>query len=103
MRTAILVLAMAGSLLAQRATKPGTERWAIKTGIPDRAKLKSGIRVDIADLIALPDASGITKDEKKYQTVRIPAQSGSRYAEGDVITTTGWLHLVAGETDGDRS
>jgi hypothetical protein len=43
----------------------------------------------------------VTKNDKRYQDVRMTAQASMKYAEGTAITTAGWVHLVAGETDGD--
>jgi hypothetical protein len=57
--------------------------------------------VALADLLALPEADGVTKNDKRYQAKRIPAKSGDKLPEGKLISTTGYLHLIAGETDGD--
>jgi hypothetical protein len=99
----ITICTLLGALLlaAQEQDKPGTERWSIKTSIPDAAKLDRSTAVDLSELLVLPDAHGVTKNEQQYQSARIPAVKNARFSEGDVIRTTGWLHLVAGETDGD--
>jgi len=86
--------------VAQTAEKPGVERWPVKTSVPG-GKIGRAQTVDLSKLLALGDVAGVTKNDKRYQTVRIPSSSGMEYPEGAVITTTGWLHLVAGETDGD--
>src|SRR5579872_6405142 len=100
MRRFILELILVSAALAQPATKPGTERWPVKTSVPTGKSAKAEV-APLADLLALPNVTGVTKDDKRYQSERIPAQSGMKYPEGTLITTTGWLHLVAGETDGD--
>ncbi len=94
------VLVLVVSAAGQQATKRGVERWPIKTSVPAGATAKAKI-VDLPDLLALPDVQGVTKDDKRYQSARIPAQAGQKFPEGTLISTTGWLHLVAGETDGD--
>jgi hypothetical protein len=99
MRTFVFVVILAAAAAAQQATKPGTERWPVKTSVPEgTAKAQT---VALADLLALPNVEGVTKNDKRYESERMPAQAGMKYAEGTVITTTGWLHLVAAETDGD--
>jgi hypothetical protein len=104
MRRITLALILAAATAAQQPTtqvqtKPGTERWPVKTSVP--AKSGKAQTVALADLLALPDAAGVSKNDKRYQSARIPAQSGQKLPEGTVVTTTGWLHLVALETDGD--
>jgi hypothetical protein len=94
------VLVLVSSVAGQQATKPGTERWPIKTSVPAGLSAKA-TTVALADLLALADVKGVTKDDKRYQSARMPAQAGEKFPEGTLISTTGWLHLVAGETDGD--
>ena len=77
----------------------GVERWTVKTSVP--ADAKKPVVVPLADLLALQDAPGVTHNDKQYDATRIPAQAGEKLPEGTIVTTTGWLHLVAGETDGD--
>lgn len=87
-------------LQAQQQMKPGVERWPIKTSAP---KLKDAPKVvSFADLIAIPDPPGVLKDDKRYQKALIPHFDNSSNAdEGQILQVTGWLHLVALETDGD--
>jgi hypothetical protein len=99
-RIFITVLLLAGAALAQKPTKPGVERWPVKTSVPESDD-GTAETVDLADLLALQDADGVAKNDKRYQDARIPASSGDDYPEGQLISTTGYLHLVAGETDGD--
>ena len=102
-RFALALIAAATTAAAQPAatvqTKPGTERWPVKTSVP--AQGGKARTVALADLLALPNASGVSRNDKRYQSERIPAQPGQTLPEGTVVTTTGWLHLVALETDGD--
>jgi hypothetical protein len=84
---------------------PGKERWAIKTSVPAHAKPKN---IDIKDLIRLPAPLEVFS-RTLYNESRIsdPVQyKGVSYKEGDIITTTAYIHLVALEksekkTDGD--
>lgn len=100
MRRVSVALMLVAAAAAQHATKPGTERWPVKTSVPAGKPGKAQV-VPIGDLLALGDVPGVTKNDKVYQSKRIPPQAGTKYPEGALITTTGWLHLVAGETDGD--
>lgn len=91
--------AAAQQLATQVKTKPGVERWPVKTSVP--ANAGPAQTVALADLLGLPNAAGVLKNDKRYQSDRIPAQPGQNLPEGTVVTTAGWLHLVALETDGD--
>jgi hypothetical protein len=74
---------------------PGVERWKIKTSLPENPREKY---VSINDLLRLDNP--IEKNDKKYNTSRIPFAVGpDSLKEGDLITTTAWLHLVALEND----
>ena len=94
---AIVVLA----LVSVAAWGQGVERWSIKTSVPEGVNLTKATKAALSDLLALSNAPGVTKNDKRYQDARIPAQSGDKFPEGKVFTTTGWLHLVAAESDGD--
>lgn len=73
---------------------PGVERWSIKTSTLLNAKA-----VPLADLLRLENP--ITDYVKaEYGDKRIPTiVQPDSLMEGDFITTTGWLHLVALERD----
>lgn len=92
----VLVTAVSGSLLGQ-----GVERWSVKTSVPTGTNFSKPTKVALADLLALKDAAGVTHNDKRYDSTRIPAAAGDKLPEGKLVSTTGWLHLVAGETDGD--
>lgn len=96
--TAALV-GTSGLAAPKKQIKPGVERWPIKTSVVANADQKT---VALADLLKLPDPPGVAKDDHRYQSNRIPSfQNPLGLKEGDQITTSGWLHLVAGENDGD--
>ena len=58
--------------------------------------------VDLIDAAKLPDAPGATKNDAQFQAARIPKfENPLGVAEGDILSTVGWLHLVAAEADGD--
>ncbi|HEY6951705.1 MAG TPA: hypothetical protein VI758_04820, partial [Bacteroidota bacterium] len=51
---------------------------------------------------ALPDPPGVKKNDARYQDSFIPSFRNSMgLHEGDIVRVSGWLHLVAYETDGD--
>jgi hypothetical protein len=99
MRTFLFVVVLTAASCA--AWSQGVERWSIKASVPDGTNLSKATQVPLLDLLALPNAPGVTHDDPRYQSARIPAKAGDQFPEGKLITTTGWLHLVAGETDGD--
>lgn len=76
--------------------EPGVERWAIKTSTSEHSQKKT--RISIVELLALPNPVG--REESKYDTLRIPFAVGPHHLkEGQLVTTTAWLHLVALEDD----
>jgi hypothetical protein len=99
MRTFLFVAVLTAASAA--AWSQGVERWPVKTSVPDGTNFSKAAQVALTDLLALPDAPGVGHDDAKYQSARIPAKAGDKFSEGQLLTTTGWLHLVAGETDGD--
>jgi hypothetical protein len=98
----LLVLALfLGVSAAAQKTHPGKERWPIKTSVPDGANLSKARKIPMADLLAMPDAPDVKHNDARYQSARIPARSGDKYKEGELLAATGWLFLVAAEPDGD--
>ncbi len=74
---------------------PGVDRWSIKTSIPGKAVKK---HVSIEDLLVLKNP--ISKYIEEYNDKRIPIKvKPGNLKEGDIITTTAWLKLVALEDD----
>ncbi len=95
------VLALAFLAYGQpKNMKPGVERWPIKISAHHLNETPRDIPFD--SLIALPDPSGVKKNDPRYQDAFIPTFPNSLgLHEGDIVRVTGWLHLVAYETDGD--
>jgi hypothetical protein len=80
----------------------GHERWAIKTSLPAGVNLASSQPTALEKLLALPNPQGVSHNDSRYETERIPAFDNDLKAkEGDLLTTTGWLYLVATEADCD--
>ena len=52
----VIILGFNGSLATQHETKPGVERWPIKTSVPARVDVSHGTPVAYADLVKLDDA-----------------------------------------------
>jgi hypothetical protein len=83
-----------------KGMKPGVERWPIKTSAHRMQETPKD--VDFGKLIALPDPHGVKKNDSRYQDAFIPTfQNSLNIQEGDIVRVSGWLHLVAYETDGD--
>ncbi|HUI30007.1 MAG TPA: hypothetical protein VLX91_07310 [Candidatus Acidoferrales bacterium] len=79
---------------------PGVERWPIKISVHRLYETPKDVSFD--NLIALPGPNGVTKNDPRYQDAFIPSFSNSlNLREGDMVSVSGWLHLVAFETDGD--
>ncbi len=100
--SAILVCLWFVILPAQKpqGMKPGVERWPIKTSAHRMHESPKDVTFD--QLIALPDPAGVTKNDARYQDAFIPTFPNSlNVQEGDIVRVTGWMHLVAYETDGD--
>ena len=58
--------------------------------------------VAYADLVKLDDPPGVGKNDHRSRAARIPAFTNALgITEGDILTITGWLHRVVGESDGD--
>lgn len=107
-RLAILLILLvyacgAGTISAQSTCNgPGTERWAIKTSLADGTDISHSKKIGLNDLLALPQPAGVTHNDSRYSDARIPAFSNSLNAkEGDIIRTTGWIYVVATESDCD--
>ena len=103
--SAILLVAascLAPTIAAQTCTGPGTERWPIKTSVPDGTDLAQAKPVGLKDLLSLTQPNDVKHNDPRFQDARIPNFSNSlNVKEGDLLTTTGWLYLVATETDCD--
>ncbi len=83
-----------------KGMKPGVERWPIKTSAHKMNEIPKVI--DFAKLIALPDPADVKKNDSRFQDAFIPTfQNSLNIQEGDIVRVSGWIHLVAFETDGD--
>jgi hypothetical protein len=81
--------------------KPGKERWSIKTSVLSHSKPKP---IKIEDLLKLP-APVDRFDKKLYEYDRIKDSvlcDGVYFKEGDIVTTKGYVHLVALECDEEK-
>lgn len=98
----ILWLAFFYLLSAQPDFNPGKSRWPVKTSVVGKAKHK---KVKLAEILTLPFPAGIKQNDRRYQDKLIPANSlpgELKLKEGDIVTVTGWLHLVALEKDREK-
>ncbi len=89
-------------LVAAADVKPGSpvSRWSIKTSVPEGTDLsKPGAAVALDDMLALPPAA--ENRTPQYQDKRYAKTAGAKAGEGEIVSTTGWIRLVAGEPDGD--
>src|SRR5260370_25645108 len=93
-----------GSAPARKAAsglKRGGERWPVKTRVPAGTNFAKAQTIAFADLAAMPAVADITKNDKRYQSARITEKIAGKYTEGQLLSVTGYIWLVAGETDGD--
>ncbi len=84
--------------------EPGNSRWPIKTTISATADLEHPRDVPLASLLELGTVPGVKGNDRRYQAQRIPAEAFGNplgLKEGDIVRTTGWLHVVARKPDGD--
>jgi len=70
--------------------KPGIDRWSIKTSIGSGDSKD----VELSDLLNLPLLDPQYND-RTYATTLIPQVQAGNIKEGDIITTYGYLRLVA--------
>jgi hypothetical protein len=100
---AALVAAGCAAALAGE-DEPGTSRWPIKTTVPAGADLEHPREVPLVTLLVLGIVPGVRGNDPRYQAQRIPAEAYDNILglkEGDIVRTTGWLHVVARKPDGD--
>lgn len=77
-------------------------REEIKSSLPPGADLDQARNLTLMDLSMLPEPPGLQKNDPRYQDARIPAFPNSLgLKEGDVVTVSGWLHVVRSMGDGD--
>lgn len=80
----------AGQLPCQ---KPGTERWGIKTSLPESPRK---VTMSLTDALNLPRLTNVKKNDPRYADKRITDQ---QVKEDQMVTVKGWLYLVAFEGD----
>src|ERR1041385_6616180 len=85
------------NIYSQPDVAPGIDRWSVKTSAEKFVSNDQAKSVKLKTLLKLPlvDAEYSTDD---YDGVLIPKKVGSLH-EGDIISTKGYLHLVALERD----
>ena len=75
-------------------------RWSIKTSLPSNTDLSKP-----AGVLALPDflalAPAADHMSTQFESALFPKTAGAKFADGDIVQTTGFVRLVAGEPDGD--
>jgi len=102
-----LILECTGSLFSGPTTKaadrkPGVERWEIKTSLTNNDKPPKAKVISLDKLLALQEVPGVKKNDARFNSARIASFTNPLgVKEGDIITTTGWIHLIAFEDDGD--
>jgi len=97
----VVLLLTGATAAAQTCHGPGKARWPIKTSLPQGTSANgSGKAIPLDKLLALEPAPGVKDDDGRYQDARIPPFDNSLgVKEGDLVTTAGWLYLVATESD----
>ena len=100
---AALIAACTAGAIAED-DEPGNSRWPIKTTVSATADLKHPRDVPLASLLELGAVPGLKGNDQSYQAQRISAEAFGNplgLKEGDIVRTTGWLHVVARKPDGD--
>lgn len=80
----------------------GSDRWNIKTSVQSNPPLSVPKNIDIKVLENLPPPAVKNKPDFASSIITIPVStpSGEQFQEGQIVTTDGYVHLVAFE-DGD--
>ena len=71
----------------------GTERWPVKITVPDGAKSET---MTLSNALKLARLTDVKKNDTRYQDKRISDQP---VHEDALVTLSGWLYLVAFESD----
>ena len=97
MRSVIVGIFSVG-LLFGACTAPGKERWPIKTSVVPSPQFATTRQATLSGLMELPNPPGAKNNDPNFQAKRIPAFPNSlNLKEGDFVTVTGFLYLVATE------
>lgn len=95
-RTLVSIAFLISLHASSLAAKPGVARWAIKTSVLSDAQLRT---LSLDDLLGLKLPTIPPKSATfDPNTARIPGSVPGVPHEGDLVTVTGWLHLVAFES-----
>jgi hypothetical protein len=100
--TGVLVSLMANvPSQAQTCNGPGKARWPIRTSLAEGISPNGPAQtIPLDKLLALAAPPGVKDDDPRYQDTRIPKfDNPLSVKEGDLMTTAGWLYLVATEED----
>lgn len=95
----LLFLPTLGGMAQEAKLTPGKERWAVKSSVTSFG-VKDTLLLE--ELLALPDPLSTYKGKERtrLQEDRISAPVGPRsLREGDIVTTEGYLLLIALEKD----
>ncbi len=77
---------------------PGKERWAIKTSVPAAPNFAKTKKTTLADMMRLANPPGAKNKDPQFESARIPGfQNSMNVKEGDFLTVSGYLYLVATE------
>jgi len=96
----VTLLSLAPQATAQTCSGPGKERWPVKTSLAAPVSASQAKAIKLSDLLALELPPGVKHNDARYADARIPSFPNSLgEKEGDLITTTGWLYLVALESN----
>ena len=91
----IILIFMSVSVAQTSELNPGIERWSIKTSLPAKSKK---VTLPLNELLALSNPIE-SYSSKEYGKKRIPTEVQKGLKEGDIVTTRGYLHLIALEND----
>jgi hypothetical protein len=91
----LLFLSLSGIAVSQTDLKlaPGIDRWKIKVSAVNFSSNNAAKAVSLKDLIILPLVDKEYSSDA-YSEILIPEKAGA-FKEGDIISTKGYLHLVA--------
>jgi hypothetical protein len=77
-------------------------RVSVKTGLPPGGDPNQALSLTFAEFASIPDPPGVTKNDPRYDNVRIPAfDNPLGVKEGDVVKVRGYLQVVTLMGDGD--
>ena len=95
--SAVLISLICLSVCGAQTTQlnPGIARWNIKTSLP---KKTNRVTIPLTELLSLDNPIG-SYSSKEYGNKRFPNTVQRGLKEGDIVTTRGYLHLIALEND----